>query len=174
MNFNPHKFERPKPERLGEILLKHTSLKEEQLERALDEQREKGGLLGEILLKNNFILPHEIMKALCIQLGMTFVEDLKASDIDANLITFLPINYAKTKEVIPLYKAQDAMGEHLVVATADPFNPTISEDLQGGDPCRAVTPGRSAVATLPRQRRWPWRQVPRHPAGSARSPHGRP
>jgi type IV conjugative transfer system protein TraE len=30
--------------------------------------------------------------------------------------------------------------------------PDAPEDLQGGDPCRAVTPGRSAVATLPRQR----------------------
>jgi general secretion pathway protein E len=122
--------ERRPPERLGEILLKHTSLKAEQLEVALGEQREKGGLLGEILLKSNFILPHEIMKALCIQLGMQFVEDLKPNDIDANLITNLPINYAKTKEVIPLYKTTEVMGETLTVAVSDPFNPTISEDLQ--------------------------------------------
>src|SRR4051812_1607555 len=95
--------QRKPPERLGEILLKHTSLKPEQLETALEEQRRDGGLLGEILLKNNFILPHEIMKALCIQLGMQFVEDLKPNDIDANLVGSLPINYAKTKEVVPIY-----------------------------------------------------------------------
>jgi general secretion pathway protein E len=122
--------ERRPPERLGEILLKHTSLKAEQLEIALTEQREQGGMLGEILLKKNFILPHEMMKALCIQLGMQFVEDLKPNDIDPALVTDLPINYAKTKEVIPLYKSQDAAGEIMTIAVSDPFNPTISEDLQ--------------------------------------------
>ena len=135
MNFNPHQFDpnrfsRRQPERLGEILLKHTSLKVEQLEAALSEQKEKGGLLGEILLRNNFILPHEIMKALCIQLGMQFVDDLKANDIDANLINTLPINYAKTKEVVPLYKTQEGDFEVLTVAVSDPFNSTIAEDLQ--------------------------------------------
>jgi len=122
--------ERRPPERLGEILLKHTSLKAEQLEIALQEQREQGGLLGEILLKKNLILPHEIMKAMCIQLGLQFVEDLKPNDIDPALVTGLPINYAKTKEVIPLYKSQDALGEVMTIAVSDPFNPTIAEDLQ--------------------------------------------
>ena len=122
--------ERRPPERLGEILLKHTSLKPEQLDLALQDQRENGGLLGEILLKKSFILPHEIMKAMCIQLGMQFVEDLKPNDIDPILVTDLPINYAKTKEVIPLYKSQDAMGEVMTIAVSDPFNPTIAEDLQ--------------------------------------------
>jgi general secretion pathway protein E len=122
--------ERREPARLGEILLKHTSLKPEQLEMALLEQRQKGGLLGEILLKNNFILPHEIMKALCIQLGMPFVEDLKSADIDPNLVSALPINYAKTKEVLPLHLEEDALGTVMTVAVTDPFNPTIAEDLQ--------------------------------------------
>ncbi len=128
------KTRRP-PERLGEILLKHTSLKPEQLEKALEEQREKGGLLGEILLKSNSILPHEIMKALCIQLGMQFIEDLKANDIDPNLISDIPINYAKTKEVIPLFKSVESISgigdvEVMTIAVSDPFNPNIAEDLQ--------------------------------------------
>lgn len=122
--------QRKPPERLGEILLKHTSLKPEQLETALEEQAQSGGLLGEILLKNNFILPHEIMKALCIQLGMQFVEDLKPNEIDANLVGSLPLNYAKTKEVVPLYKTNENGIDVLTVAVSDPFNPTISEDLQ--------------------------------------------
>lgn len=122
--------ERRPPERLGEILLKHTSLKPEQLEIALSEQREQGGLLGDILLKKNFILPHEIMKALCIQLGMQFVDDLKPNDIDPALVSSLPINYAKSKEVIPLYLSEDALGAILTIAVVDPFNPTLSEDIQ--------------------------------------------
>ncbi len=122
--------ERKAPERLGEILLKHTSLKSEQLENALADQRENGGLLGEILLRNNYILPHEIMKALCIQLGMQFVDDLKPNDIDPNLVSTLPINYAKTKEVIPLFQSEDSIGKILTIAVSDPFNSTIAEDIQ--------------------------------------------
>ena len=122
--------ERRPPERLGEILLKHTSLKPEQLELALVQQRETGGLLGEILLKNSFILPHEIMKALCIQLGMQFMDDLKPNDINPELVSSLPINYAKTKEVIPLFLSEDSIGQVLTIAVADPFNPTIAEDIQ--------------------------------------------
>ncbi len=122
--------ERRPPERLGEILLKHTSLKSEQLEAALAEQKVNGGLLGEILLKNGFILPHEIMKALCIQLGMNFTEDLRSNDIDPNLVANIPINYAKSKEVVPLYLSKDEDGDVLTIAVSDPFNPTIAEDLQ--------------------------------------------
>jgi general secretion pathway protein E len=122
--------ERREPARLGEILLKHTGLKPEQLEFALKEQREKGGLLGEILLKHNFILAHEIMKSLCIQLGMQFVDDLKSADIDPNLVTMIPINYSKTKEVIPLSMEEDAVGKIMTIAVTDPFNTTIAEDLQ--------------------------------------------
>ncbi len=123
------KARRP-PERLGEILLKHTSLKQEQLDQALAEQKQKGGLLGEILLKNNSILPHEIMKALCIQLGLPFMDDLKPNEIDPALVANIPINYAKSKEVIPLYLSSDALGEILTIAVGDPFNPSIPEDLQ--------------------------------------------
>ena len=113
--------DRKPPERLGEILLNHTSLKQAQLDLALTEQDEKGGLLGEILLRNNSILPHEIMKALCIQLGMQYMDDLKPNDIDPNLVNHLPINYAKTKEVIPLFQTEDVLGPILTVAVADPF-----------------------------------------------------
>ena len=122
--------DRREPSRLGDILLAHTSLKQEQLDHALQEQKQKGGLLGEILLKNNYILPHEIMKSLCIQLGMQFMEDLKSNDIDPNLVASLPINYAKTKEVLPLFLTEDPMGTMMTIAVTDPFNPTLAEDMQ--------------------------------------------
>ncbi len=117
-------------ERLGDILLKHTSLTPAQLEEALKIQADEGGLLGEILVRKQMILPHEILKALCLQLGLQFVEDLKASEIDPMLVANIPINYAKTKEVIPLKKENSARGEVLVCAVSDPFNPTIADDLR--------------------------------------------
>ena len=46
-----------------------------ELEEALKIQRTEGGLLGEILIRRNMILPHELMRALCAQIGMTFEAD---------------------------------------------------------------------------------------------------
>ena len=96
--------------KLGEILLKHTSLTQQQLDEALAIQQQEGGLLGEILMRKNMILPHEMMRALCMQIGLHFVEDLKPNEIDPKLLGDIPINYAKTKEVIPIGKEKTASG----------------------------------------------------------------
>jgi general secretion pathway protein E len=119
--------ERPK---LGELLLKHTSLTEEQLEQALEIQAEEGGLLGEIMLKRNMILPHEIMKALCVQLALPFVEDLNPDQIDLELVSEIPIHYAKTKEIIPIEKREINGSEYLIVVVSNPFHETVVDDLQ--------------------------------------------
>lgn len=116
--------------KLGELLLKHTSLTQEQLDEALKIQGKDGGLLGDILIRKNMILPHEIMRALCLQIGIEFVEDLKANEIDPKILSDIPINYAKAKEVLPITKEQTPKGEVLVVAVSDPFNETIADDLQ--------------------------------------------
>jgi general secretion pathway protein E len=115
--------------KLGEILLKHTSLTAEQLEEALKIQETEGGLLGEVLIRRNMILPHEIMKALCLQIGILWVEDLKANEIDPKLISDIPINYAKSKEVIPIGKESSSKGETLLIAVSDPFNEKVMDDL---------------------------------------------
>jgi general secretion pathway protein E len=118
------------PPLIGEILLKHTSLRPEQLEEALQIQKVDGGLLGEILIKKNFLTPNELMRALCFQTGIIFLDELKPSEVDPNLIGSIPINYAKTKEIIPIAKEETSKGEVLIVAASDPFNPSIAEDLR--------------------------------------------
>ena len=116
--------------RIGDILLKHTSLTQVQLDEALVIQKKEGGLLGEILVKRNMILAHEIMRALCMQIGLKFMDDLKPNDIDPKLVAEIPINYAKTKEVLPIGKETTSRGEVIVVAVADPFNEAVMDDLQ--------------------------------------------
>ncbi len=118
------------PPLLGDILLKHTSLKLEQLEEALSLQQKEGGLLGEILIQKKMIAPHEILKALCLQIGIPFLDELKANEIDPILVSTIPINYAKSKEIIPIGIEITPKGETLIVVTSDPFNPTVAEDLR--------------------------------------------
>ncbi|MEN9723231.1 MAG: hypothetical protein RJB38_1217, partial [Pseudomonadota bacterium] len=97
------------PEKIGQILIKHTSLTQEQLNEALRIQSAEGGLLGEILVRKNLVVPHELMRALCTQLGLRFIEELKPNDIDVKLIQDIPINYAKSKEVIPIALENDVL-----------------------------------------------------------------
>lgn len=121
---------RPNLPKLGELLLKHTSLTAIQLEEALAIQQKEGGLLGEVLIRKQMIMPHEIMRALCIQIGIPFIDDLKPNDIDPKIVGEIPINYAKAKEIIPVSKEQTERGEVIVVAMADPFNETVVDDIR--------------------------------------------
>lgn len=115
---------------LGSILHKHTTITQAQLDEALKIQSKDGGFLGEIMVRLNMISPHEIMRALCIQMGVPFLEELKPNEIDPALIANIPINYAKTKEVIPISLEPDSKGGVLTVVVADPFNPNLAEDLR--------------------------------------------
>ncbi|OFZ17930.1 MAG: type II secretion system protein GspE [Bdellovibrionales bacterium GWB1_55_8] len=126
--------------KIGEILLRHTSLSPAQLEEALKLQKSDGGLLGDILVRKNMIPSHEILRALCIQIGITYLDDIKSHEIDPKLVSDIPINYAKMKEAIPLQREMTERGETLVVAVADPFNDSVADDLRAltGLPIRLV------------------------------------
>ncbi|MBI4924994.1 MAG: Flp pilus assembly complex ATPase component TadA, partial [Bdellovibrio sp.] len=128
------------PIKIGQLLIKHTSLTPEQLEEALEIQKKEGGMLGEVLIRKNFILPHELMKALCLQLGLVFIEDLKPNEIDPALIKNIPINYAKTREMIPLKIEDTPKGDVLSIAVSDPFSNTIVDDMHvlTGKPIKSV------------------------------------
>jgi len=115
---------------LGEILIEHTSLTQEQLDNALEIQKEEGGLLGEILIHKKIILPHEIMRALCFQLKIPFFDDLKATEIDPELIADISINYAKSKEIIPIERKTGVDTDILVVAVTDPFDEQLKNDFK--------------------------------------------
>ena len=121
-----------KNSRIGEILLKHTSLTAEQLKECLKAQDEEGGRLGDILLRKKYVLPHEIMRALCVQIDLPFQDDLKPADIDPMLVDKIPINYAKTQEILPILSTDTT----ITLALANPFNVEAMEDI------RIIFPGK--------------------------------
>ena len=89
-------------DKIGDLLVKHTSLSNDQLSEALHTQQESGRLIGEILLKKNYIHPHDIVRVICYQMSIPFWDELKIEDIDPELISHIAINYAKTQEVLPV------------------------------------------------------------------------
>jgi len=113
-------------EKIGQLLLKHTSLTDDQLEEALDIQQESGMLLGEILLRKNYIHPHDIIKVICHQVDIPYIDELKIDEIDPNLTLNININYAKQHEILPILETDYS----ITVVCTDPFNFDAINDIQ--------------------------------------------
>ena len=109
-------------EKIGELLIQHTSLTKIQLSEALEIQKESGSLIGEILLRKNYIHPHDIIKVICHQIEIPYKDDINMDEIDAELINHIPINYAKNHEVLPILETDLSV---TVVAT-DPSTLMLS------------------------------------------------
>lgn len=120
-----HKVEGQK-EKIGQLLLKHTSLSEDQLREALEIQRESGLLIGEILLKKNYIHPHDIVKVICHQIDIPYLQEIDIDAIDIEIIQNIPINYAKNHELIPIIETNKTV----TVVMTDPFNFDSINDLR--------------------------------------------
>ncbi|MFH1223662.1 MAG: ATPase, T2SS/T4P/T4SS family, partial [Pseudomonadota bacterium] len=112
--------------KIGQILLQHTSLTPEQLEEVLELQRQKGVRLGEVLISKNYLTPEELAKALSIQMGYPYLDQIPTAEIDAELIKNIPINYAKQNLTLPIAKSED----YIVVVIADPLNHNSIDDLR--------------------------------------------
>lgn len=114
-------------QRIGELLLQHTSLTEEQLQEALEIQKEEHRLLGDILLTKNYIHPHDIVKVLCHQVEIPYLNELKIDEIDPMIVKDISINYAKQHEVLPILESDYSV----TLAISDPFDFNAINDLTG-------------------------------------------
>ena len=76
--------------KLGELLLKAQLISQDQLQKALDEQRMTGGKLGEILHKHGFVNEEDIIECLSHQFGVPSI-NLRHFDIDENVAKVLPV-----------------------------------------------------------------------------------
>lgn len=112
-------------EKIGELLVKHTSLTRHQLEESLEIQRLEGGLVGDILIKKNYIHPHDLIKVVCLQIGIPYQPEIKIEEIDPNTVKDLSINYAKHHEVLPTIETDST----ITVLMSNPFNFNVINDL---------------------------------------------
>ena len=102
---------------LGEILVAKCKVAPEAIERALQKQREEGGLLGEVLVRLKLCDEEQLALALAVQFDLEYVRDLpRADDIPVDLIDKIPINFARQREVMPFRRENG----RVVIAVADP------------------------------------------------------
>jgi len=104
-------------DRLGELLVKRNFITADQLKKATDEQKFKGGRLESILVKLGFVKEDDLLSFLSAQYRVPSVK-LSKIEINPNVIKLVPASKAKNSLVIPVQR----VGPKLTLAMADPSN----------------------------------------------------
>jgi type IV pilus assembly protein PilB len=115
----------PANERIGDLLVREGLITREQLEKALQEQKQNGTRVGFNLIKLGFIQELELIRTLAKQFKMPAV-DLSKFAVDPKIAKMIPSDLATKNLVVPLKRD----GRQLTVAMADPTNLGVLEDLK--------------------------------------------
>ena len=111
--------------RIGEVLRERGMITQHQLEKALEHQKQQGGLMGQILIQLGFVSEEEIALALTAQYGFPYLP-LDNYEIETGLMATIPETTARQYCLIPI----DRIGNALTVAMADPTNVQAIEDIE--------------------------------------------
>jgi type IV pilus assembly protein PilB len=112
-------------ERLGELLIKRNYITPEQLKRALDEQKMKGGRLESNLVRLGYIKEDELLSFLSAQYRVPSVK-ISKMEINPNLIKLIPSSLSKKYFIIPINR----VGPKLTLAMADPSNIVVIDEIK--------------------------------------------
>ena len=88
------------PERLGDLLVREGHITKEQLDKALQEQRQNGTRVGYNLVKLGYIQETELTKALARQYRMPAV-DLAKFEVDPRIAKLVPSDLAAPRPLRP-------------------------------------------------------------------------
>lgn len=116
--------------RLGEFLIQHGLITEEQLDQALNKQFETGERLGRILVGMGVISENKILSALRIHLGCPTINLKKKNEIPQNVLNLIPHDLAKRSQAIPLSVVSHQDGHELLVAMSNPMDTDLIDDIE--------------------------------------------
>ncbi len=116
---------------LGQILIERGIISSAQLEKALETQKEEGGLIGEVIVKLGFAREEEIAQCLSLQYGFAFLP-LENYEPSSEALSLIPKNVANYYCLMPV----DKIGNILSVAMANPLNTQAIEDLEDHTKCQ--------------------------------------
>jgi len=110
---------------LGELLVERGIINQNQLEKALDLQKEKGGLIGEVLVELGFVKEEDIAQALTAQYGFPYLP-LANYEISPEIVNIVPGRVAQQYLLLPI----DKIGNNLTLAMSNPLNMQAIEDVE--------------------------------------------
>lgn len=111
--------------RLGDLLVNVGKITDEQLQLALEVQREKRIKLGEVLKELGLITGKDIVEVLEFQLGIPQV-DLDKYTVEQEVTNIISEEFARKHSVIPIKRVDNV----LTVAMSDPLNIILINDLE--------------------------------------------
>lgn len=120
---------------IGSILLDVELVTPEDIDQALDLQKQTGQRLGEVLVHLGIVSDDDIRWALAEQLNLPYV-NIRKDQIDTDVAMMLPEKLARRYHVIPILKIDD----ELTVVVDDPLNTTVIHDIE------AITKSRVKVS----------------------------
>ncbi len=116
--------ERPKKIRIGDLLIAHKVISQEQLNAALAEQKKSGRKLGRVLVENGFISDDQLLTFLSQQLGIPYI-DLRRYNYKPETVRLIPEAHARRFRAIALEDGPDG----LLVGMADPTDIFAYDEL---------------------------------------------
>jgi type IV pilus assembly protein PilB len=111
--------------RIGELLVKEKRITVEQLQEALNHQRQHGGRLGLNLIKLGFVKDSDITALLSKQYGVPSIS-LADFEVDPAVIKLVSAETAQKYQIVPLARA----GATLTIAMIDPTNVFAMDDIR--------------------------------------------
>ncbi|KKK59804.1 hypothetical protein LCGC14_3030690, partial [marine sediment metagenome] len=133
---------------LGQLLIEHGALTEEQLSDALARQKTDGNrlLLGEVLVQEGFCTEEQIMEALAKAYGVPFAK-VSPKITDPRIVEVLPREFLEKHTVLPLFKVRN----RLSLAVNEPANVFLFEEVARLTECEVLVvcaSGKDIKATL--------------------------
>ncbi len=118
------KLGQPVSRRLGDLLVREGLISQEQLQRALADQRGSNEKLGSILVRLNLISEDQLVAFLSKQYAIPSMT-LSQLDVETEVLKLVPIQIARKYEVLPIKRT----GNTLTLAMADPTNVFALDDV---------------------------------------------
>ena len=121
--------------RLGDLLVEKKYISSNDLQRALELQKEENYRykLGEIFVNEGFISEKELANLLSSQLGVEVV-DLYGEEVDFELLSKYPFNFLKIHGIVP-FKEDNS---EIYVAALDPLNYDAIEHIERVNPTKPI------------------------------------
>ncbi len=111
--------------RLGELLIRNQMISDDQLAKAISEQKREGIRLGAALIQLGYVQEHDLATFLSKHYGVPSI-DLKEFDVDPAVIKLVPAEVAQKYQLLPINRA----GSTLIVAMSDPSNIFAIDDIK--------------------------------------------
>ena len=115
---------KPKKIRIGDLLIEHKIISQEQLNAALAEQKKSGRKLGRVLIENGYLTEDQLLDFLARQLNIPYI-DLKRYHLKPEVVHLIPETHARRFRVLALEEGRYS----LLIGMADPTDIFAYDEL---------------------------------------------